>query len=56
MKPFQSTVYRVENGHRVRVDQGNDDFEWPEVFSTLEDAGKEIWEALANASQSRAET
>jgi hypothetical protein len=55
MKSFQFTVCREENGYRVRVRQGEDEFVWPEVFSTLEKAGKEIWEALTNASQSRGE-
>ena len=55
MKPFQFTVYRDENGYRVRVKQGEDEFVWTEVFSTLEKAGQKIWEALTNASQSRGE-
>jgi hypothetical protein len=55
MKPFQFTVYRDENDYRVRVKQGEDEFVWPEAFSTLEKAGKKIWEALTSASQSRGE-
>lgn len=51
--PFE--LRRGENGYRVRVNHGEDEFLWPEVFSTLEKAGKEILQALTNASLSRGE-
>ena len=55
MKSFQFTVFAAENGYRVRVKYGEEEYVWPEVYKTLEQAGIEILKALTTASQSRGE-
>jgi hypothetical protein len=55
MASFQFTVFAVENGYRVRVVHGDDKYQWPNVYNTLEEAGEEILQALKTASQSRGE-
>jgi hypothetical protein len=55
MKSFQFIVFAVENGYRVRVKYGEEEYEWPDIFKTLEHAGKEILKALTTASKSRGE-
>jgi hypothetical protein len=55
MASFQFTVFPVENGYRVRVVHGDNKYQWPGVYSTLEQAGEEILRALKTASLSRGE-
>jgi hypothetical protein len=55
MKSFQFTVFSAENGYRVRVKYGEEEYVWPDIYKTLEHAGKEILKALTTASKSRGE-
>jgi hypothetical protein len=55
MKSFQFTVFAAENGYRVRVKYGEEEYVWPHSYKTLEQAGKEILKALTTASESRGE-
>ena len=55
MASFQFTVFPVENGYRVRVVHGDNKYQWPGVYSTLEQAGEEILRALKTASLCRGE-
>jgi hypothetical protein len=56
MKSFNFTVFAAENGYRIRVNQGENEYLWPDTYATLEQAGKEILKALTTASQSRGES
>jgi hypothetical protein len=55
MKSFQFTVFAAEDGYRVRVKHGDEEYVWPDIYKTLEHAGKEILKALTTASVSRGE-
>jgi hypothetical protein len=55
MKSFQFTVSAAENGYRVRVKHGEEEYVWPDIYKTLEHAGKEILKALTTASKCRGE-
>ena len=52
---FQFTIFPAENGYRLRVNCGAAEYLWPEFYSTLEKAGKEILRALTTASECRGE-
>ncbi len=52
---FHFTVLPVENGYRLQVSSGEQEYMWPDLYSTLEQAGKQILQALATASESRGE-
>jgi hypothetical protein len=52
---FQFTVLPVENGYRLHVSYGAEEYIWPDLYSTLEQAGKQILQALTTASESRGE-
>jgi hypothetical protein len=55
MKSFQFTVFAAENGYRVRVKYGEQEYVWPDIYiyRTLECAGKEILKALRTARKAR---
>jgi hypothetical protein len=55
MRSFQFTVFAVESRYRVRVKYGEEEYVWPDIYQTLEHAGKEILKALTSASVSRGE-
>jgi hypothetical protein len=55
MQAFQFTIFPVENGYRLRVNCGAAEYLWPEIFSTLQKAGKEILRALTTASECQGE-
>ena len=38
MKSFQFTVFAAENGYRVRVKHGEEEYVWPDIYNTLEHA------------------
>jgi hypothetical protein len=52
---FHFTVLPVENGYRIHVSYGEEEYMWPDLYSTLEEAGKRILQALTTASESRGE-
>jgi len=52
---FQFTVLPVENGYRLQVSYGEEEYMWPDLYSTLGQAGKQILQALTTASESRGE-
>jgi hypothetical protein len=52
---FQFTVLPVENGYRLQVICGEGEYMWPNLYGTLEQAGKQILQALTTASESRGE-
>jgi hypothetical protein len=52
---FHFTVLPVENGYRLHVSYGEEAYTWPDLYSTLEQAGKQIQQALTTASESRGE-
>jgi len=54
-RSFQFTVLPVENGYRLHVYYGEEEYMWPDLYSTLEQAGKQILQALTTASESRGE-
>ena len=53
---FHFTVLPVENGYRLHVSYGEQEYMWPDLYRTLEQAGKQILQALTTASESRGET
>jgi hypothetical protein len=55
MRSFQFTVTPVENGYRLRVKYGDEEYIWPDIYTTLEQVGKDILQALTTASESRGE-
>lgn len=55
MRSFQFTVLPVENGYRLRVKYGEEEYMWPDIYNTLEQVGKDILQALTTASESRGE-
>jgi hypothetical protein len=52
---FQFTVLPLENGYRLQVSYGEEEYMWPDLYGTLEQAGKQILQALTTASESRGE-
>lgn len=52
---FQFTILPAENGYRLLVNHGTAEYLWPDVYLTLEKAGKEIVRALTTASECRKE-
>jgi hypothetical protein len=54
-RSFQFTVSPVENGYWVHVSYGQEEYMWPDLYGTLEQAGKQILQALTTASESRGE-
>jgi hypothetical protein len=52
---FQFTVLPVENGYRLKVSYGEEEYMWPNLYGTLEQAGKQVLQALTTASESRGE-
>ena len=52
---FHFTVLPVENGYRLHVSYGEQEYMWPDLYRTLEQAGKQILQALTTASESRGE-
>ena len=52
---FHFTVLPVENGYRLQVSYGEEEYMWPDLYGTLEQAGKQILQALTTASESRRE-
>ena len=52
---FHFTVSPVENGYRLHVSYGQEEYVWPDLYGTLEQAGKQILQALTTASESRGE-
>jgi hypothetical protein len=55
MRSFQFIISPVENGYRLRVKYGEEEYTWPDIYNTLEQAGKDILQALKTASESRGE-
>jgi len=55
MKQFQFTVFTVEGGYHVRVEDGRNEYTWPDTYVTLEQAGQQILKALKTASEGRGE-
>src|ERR1700693_1393442 len=53
---FHFTVLPVENGYRLHVSYGEQEYMWLDLYSTLEQAGKQILQALTTALESRGET
>lgn len=51
----QFTVLPVENGYRLKVSYGEEEYMWPNLYGTLEQAGKQVLQALTTASESRGE-
>ena len=54
-RSFHFTVLPVENGYPLHVSHGEEEYLWPHLYITLEQAGKEILKALTTASESRGE-
>ena len=52
---FHFTVLPVESGYRLHVSYGEQEYMWPDLYRTLEQAGKQILQALTTASESRGE-
>ena len=52
---FHFTVLPVENGYRLHVSYGEQEYTWPDLYDTLEQVGKQILQALTTASESRGE-
>ena len=52
---FHFTVLPGEKGYRLQVSSGGQDYMWPDLYSNLEQAGKQILQALTTASESRGE-
>jgi hypothetical protein len=52
---FHFTVLPVEKGYRLHVCHGEKEYMWPDLYGTLELAGKQILQALTTASESRGE-
>ena len=52
---FQFTILPAENGYRLRINHGGAEYLWPDIYPTLEKAGKEILKALTTASECRGE-
>ena len=43
---FHFTVLPVENGYRLHVSYGEQEYMWPDLYGNLEQAGKQILQAL----------
>ena len=54
-RSFQFTVSPVDNGYQLHVSYGQEEYMWPDLYGTLEQAGKKILQALTTASESRGE-
>jgi len=52
---FHFTVLPVESGYRLHISYGEQEYTWPDLYGTLEGAGKQILQALTTASESRGE-
>jgi hypothetical protein len=42
----------VENGYRLRVKYGEEEYSWPDSYNTLDQAGRDILQALKTVSES----